>query len=284
MTTLNEMMAHVRNRFAVAGIEDPMAEARILLGGLLGYSRTDFIARGQDHIPLDDEVRIHEAVGRRVKGEPPYRILGRRGFFGLELCLSKDTLEPRPDTEILVELVLGLLKDRTGDPLRILDLGTGTGAICLALLSQLPNAQGTGSDLAQDALDTAARNAALNGLAARFTTVRSRWFEEISGLYDVIVSNPPYIRSDVIPALDREVRDHDPLLALDGGADGLDAYRAIATGAGTFLKPGGIVAVETGFDQKSAVKEIFESAGFEQVAAARDLAGNDRAQAFRAEA
>lgn len=281
MTTLDAMMAHIRNCFLVAGIEDPMAEARILVGGMLGLTRTDFITRGEDHLSLDDEARIHDAAGRRTRGEPPYRILGRREFYGLDLTLSKDTLEPRPDTEVLVDLVLTLFDSRRGEPLGILDLGTGTGAICLALLAGLAKATGTGADLVRGALDTAVENAALNGLSDRFRVVRSDWFTNISGAYDVIVSNPPYIRSGVIPSLDREVREHDPLLALDGGTDGLDAYRAIAGGARIFLKTAGIVAVETGFDQKGAVQEIFESAGFERIAATKDLAGNDRAQAFR---
>jgi release factor glutamine methyltransferase len=280
MTTLSEMMAHIRNCFLVAGIEDPMAEARIIVGGLLGLSRTDFVTRGEDHLKLEDEVLIHDAVGRRTRGEPPYRILGRREFYGLDLALSKDTLEPRPDTEVLVDLVFDLVKHRRQEPLDIIDLGTGTGAICLALLSQLPNASGTGTDLAPGALATAAGNAESNGLGNRFKTIESRWFEKISGRYDVIVSNPPYINSDVIPALDREVREHDPLLALDGGPDGLDAYRAIASGAAGFLKPNGFVAVETGFDQKKSVKDIFESAGFAEISAVKDLAGNDRAQVF----
>lgn len=281
MTTLNDMMAHLRNHFAVAGIEDPMAEARILVGGIIGLTRTDFVTRGEDHIPLQHEIAIHEASGRRVRGEPVYRILGRREFYGLELGLSKDTLEPRPDTEALVDLVFNLIKDRRREPLEILDLGTGTGAICLALLSQLPEARGTGTDLASGALAQAAANAEANGLGDRFNTVESRWFEKISGRYDVIVSNPPYISSSVIPELDREVREHDPLLALDGGKDGLDAYRDIAANAAPFLEANGIVAVETGFDQKKSVRDIFESAGFVEIAAAKDLAGNDRAQAFR---
>lgn len=282
MTTLDEMMAHIRNRFMVADIEDPMAEARILVGGLLNLSRTDFITRSDDHIPLADETRIHDAVYRRIQGEPPYRILGRREFYGLDLGLSKDTLEPRPDTEVLVDLVLTLLKDRKQAPLDIIDLGTGTGAICLALLSELPNARGTGTDLAPGALAQAAENAAANGLADRFTTLESRWFDRISGRYDVIVSNPPYINSDVIPGLDREVREHDPMLALDGGADGLDAYRDIAASAAEYLKQDGIIAVETGYDQKQTVRKIFESAGFVEISAVKDYAGNDRAQAFRA--
>ncbi|MBX9458045.1 MAG: peptide chain release factor N(5)-glutamine methyltransferase [Rhizobium sp.] len=282
MTTLKEMLALVRSRLAGAGVEDPMAEARILVGGLLDLGRTDLITRGEDRVAPEDEVRIFHATDRRVAGEPPYRILGRRGFHGIELRLSRDTLEPRPDTEVLVDLVLDLVSERRNELLEILDLGTGTGAICLALLANLPLAQGTGTDLAQGALDTAKDNAALNGLSDRFGTTRSNWFEAVSGLYDVIVSNPPYIRSDIVPTLDREVREHDPLLALDGGTDGLDAYRVIARDAGRFLNPSGLVAVETGYDQKATVRAVFESAGFQEVAARADLAGHDRAQVFRA--
>ncbi|MGV3549135.1 peptide chain release factor N(5)-glutamine methyltransferase [Rhizobium sp.] len=281
MTTLDHMMAHLRNYFMHGNIEDPMAEARILVGGIMGLTRTDFITKAEDHIPLEHEIAIHDAAGRRVRGEPVYRILGKRGFYGLELKISDETLDPRPDTEVLVDLVLDLLEGRRNESLDILDLGIGTGAVCLVLLSELPNARGTGTDLAQGALDTAAGNAALNGLASRFGTVRSNWFADLSGRYDVIVSNPPYIRSDVIPTLDREVREHDPMLALDGGTDGLDAYRAIAKGAARFLKPAGLIAVETGFDQKDSVRNIFEQAGFDAVAAAKDYAGNDRAQAFK---
>jgi release factor glutamine methyltransferase len=282
MTTLDEMMGHLRRAFAVAGVEDPMAEARIIVGGLLGLERADFITKGEEHLGLDDEARILEASGRRKRGEPPYRILGSRPFYGLEFKLSKGTLEPRPDTEILVDTVLDLVKNRRDAPLRILDLGTGTGAICLALLSELPNATGTGADLSADALATATINAELNGLAVRFTAVESRWFDNISGSYDVIVSNPPYIRSSVIPTLDRTVREHDPLLALDGGEDGLDAYRDIAAGARAFLNADGIIAVETGYDQREDVGKVFEKEGFLLLKAVKDYAGNDRVQAFSA--
>lgn len=283
MTTLDEMMAHIRNRFAVAGVEDPAAEARIIVGGLLGLDRVDFITKGGEQLALDDETRIQEAAGRRVHGEPPYRILGRRSFYGLEFNLGKETLEPRPDTEILVDAVLDALKGREDEPLSILDLGTGTGAIVLALLSQLPNARGAGVDLSPAALVTAKGNAALNGLADRFAVRQSDWFENISGTYDVIVSNPPYISRKVIPSLDREVRDFDPHLALDGGEDGLDAYRAIASMARPFLKENALVAVETGFDQRHAVEEIFRSRDFVLAKAWKDYGGNDRAQVFRTE-
>lgn len=281
MTTLTEMMNHIRNRFMIAGVEDPIAEARIIVGGLLDLERVDFITKGDEHLSLEDEIRIHDAVGRRVRGEPPYRILGRRSFYGLEFKLSAETLEPRPDTETLVDAVLEELKGRESDPLALIDLGTGTGAILQALLSQLPNARGMGIDLSADALATAEENAALNGLSDRFAVRQSDWFEKISGTYDVIVSNPPYIESKVISSLDREVRDFDPHLALDGGVDGLDAYRAIAANARPFLKQNGLIAVETGFDQKHSVEEIFRKHGFILVKARKDYGGNDRVQIFR---
>lgn len=281
MTTLSEMLADIRTRLTVAGIEDPAAEARIIVGGLLDLERVDFITRGDEQLTPENETRIREAIGRRLDGEPPYRILGRRSFYGLEFKLSKATLEPRPDTEILVETVLEELRDRRSEPLSILDLGTGTGAIVLALLSQLPRARGVGVDLSRVALDTAGENAALNGLADRFDVRQSDWFAKISGTYDVIVSNPPYIETKVIPSLDRGVREYDPHLALDGGDDGLSAYRAIAAKARSFLNENGLIAVETGFDQRYTVEEIFRKNGFLLVKARKDYGGNDRVQIFR---
>jgi release factor glutamine methyltransferase len=281
MTTLAEMMLHVRNAFAVAGIEDPAAEARIIVGGLLGLERADFIARGDRTIDAGEEAAIHAAMARRARGEPPYRILGRRAFYGLELALSAGTLEPRPDTEILVDLVLDELKGHERQALAIADLGTGTGAICLALLSQLPNATGLGVDLSEDALATASQNAASNGLSDRFAVCQSNWFDKITGRYDVIVSNPPYIPSRTIASLEREVRDFDPLLALDGGVDGLECYRVIASGSAAFLTEDGLVAVETGFDQRQAVEDIFLANRFILAQARKDYGGNHRAQAFR---
>jgi release factor glutamine methyltransferase len=280
MATLDEMMMRIRARYAAAAIEDPAAEARILVGGLLGLERIDFIARGDRAIDAADELRIEQAVERRLNGEPPYRILGRRPFFGLELGLSRETLEPRPDTEILVTTVLDHLAGRNDDRLRILDLGTGTGAICLALLTMLPNAHGWGSDISEDALTTARANARANGLASRFDTICSDWFQNISGCFDVIVSNPPYIESNTIPLLAREVREHDPAAALDGGPDGLDAYRKIARKSGYHLEKDGILGLETGFDQRNAVEVIFTEAGFRLLDARKDFGNNHRVQIY----
>lgn len=226
---------------------------------------------------------IRAAVKRRAVREPVHRILGAREFFGLTLGLSPETLEPRPDTEILVERLIPFAERIAADKAvcRILDLGTGTGAICLALLQTVPQATGIGADISRDALSTALANAARNGLSDRFETLESSWFAAVSGRFDIIVSNPPYIRSSVMATLEPEVLNHDPAAALDGGADGLDAYRAIAAGVVAFLDAGGIVCLEIGYDQRQAVTTLFEASGFTLVDQAKDLGGNDRALIFR---
>ena len=222
-------------------------------------------------------------MSRRIAGEPVHRILGFRDFYGLRLSLSSQTLEPRPDTETLVDAVLPFVRNtvaRKGE-CSILDLGTGTGAIALALIHLAPAARATGADVSDDALATAAGNARTLGLAERFCAKKSDWFAEISGRYDAIVSNPPYISSDDIEALQKEVRDFDPRRALDGGRDGLEAYRVIADGVASHLEEDGIVAVEIGNAQKDDVTGIFASVGFDMIDARRDLAGNDRVLVFK---
>ncbi|MDR6819630.1 release factor glutamine methyltransferase [Neorhizobium sp. 2083] len=282
MTVLSAAVADARSRLSAAGLPDAAIEARLLIGGLLGLSSTEVFVGGERVLTEEEIARIENAVGRRLKREPVHRILGSREFHGMELLISRETLEPRPDTEILVDSMLahvGQIVAGKGSA-RILDLGTGTGAIILALLKESPKAQGIGSDISPDALQTATQNAARLGLAERFQAIRSHWFDAISGCFDIIVSNPPYIRSDVIPALEPEVRDFDPLAALDGGPDGLEAYRAIAAGAGDFLEKDGVIGVEIGFDQKETVTAIFRAAGFALVEAVRDYGDNDRVLVF----
>lgn len=280
---LDEMMVEVRGLFRQADLDDPALEARILISGLLDLEAAALISRGRSLLCADDVARIRAAAVRRLEGEPVYRILGWREFCGLKLTLSKDTLEPRPDTEVLVEAMLPVLQGliERGRKPRILDLGTGTGAICLALLKDCPQATGTGTDISEDALATARANADMNGLGRRFETLRSDWFAAVDGRFDVIVSNPPYIPSADIPGLDREVREHDPLAALDGGADGLDPYRVIANQAAGHLAECGFVAVEFGWDQLEAVRSIFTGNGFTALRAIRDYGGRDRAMIFQ---
>ncbi|MHB0950546.1 MAG: peptide chain release factor N(5)-glutamine methyltransferase [Allorhizobium sp.] len=280
--TVSGLTAQAKRRFAEAGLSTPSTDARILISGLLGLSLSQVIVRGSDTVPPKECVQIHEAIERRVRREPVYRILGHREFYGLDLQLSPATLEPRPDTEILVDHLLPHLKRIVAENgrARILDLGTGTGAIALALLKECPQAVAVGSDISKDALSIARRNADLNGVADQFETVQSAWFESVNGLFDIIVSNPPYIPTAAVADLEPEVRNYDPAAALDGGEDGLDAYRAIAEKVGDFVRPGGIVAVEIGHDQKDAVSYLFEKAGFLLAEAFRDYGGNDRVLLF----
>lgn len=281
MTTLGEAVADARARFSAAGFADAAIEARILIGGLLELSSTEVFVGGDREIAAASLAKIEDAVARRLKREPVHRILGKREFHGLDFLISKETLEPRPDTEVLVDSILDEARQFVGErDIRILDLGTGTGAIILALLDGLPSATGIGSDISVDALNTAAENARRLGLEQRFQAVQSHWFDKIDGSFDIIVSNPPYIRSDVIPDLDPEVRDFDPMAALDGGSDGLTAYREIASQAEGFLKADGCVGVEIGFDQRQAVTELFEAAGFKLLLAGRDYGDNDRVLIF----
>ncbi|WP_411036696.1 peptide chain release factor N(5)-glutamine methyltransferase [Shinella sp. BYT-45] len=281
-TTLAEVLAAARRRLSEAGVADAAGDVRVLVAGVLGLSPTAAVTDGAR--PLDDaQVKaIDRALARRAAHEPVHRILGRRAFSRLDLILSPETLEPRPDTEILVDALVPHARRIVAETgcCRILDLGTGTGAICLALLDLVPGAVGVGTDLSAGALETAMRNADMNGVADRFEAVESDWFAAVTGVFDIIVSNPPYIVRSVIGTLDDEVRLYDPILALDGGRDGLDAYRAIAAGAGGHLRENGLVAYEIGYDQKEEVTAIMRENGFSRVESVQDLGGNDRVLVF----
>lgn len=280
--TASVLIAEARRRFAEAELGDPATDARVLVAGVLGLSLSDVLTRGDVEVSREQAEEVRAAITRRCKHEPVHRILGRRWFYGLDLQLSPATLEPRPDTEILVDCVLPHLKRKIAEKgtARLLDLGVGTGAISLALLKECPQARAVGSDISEEALSTAERNAYINGVAERFETVHSAWFSHINGRFDIIVSNPPYIPTGVVAELDPEVRNYDPLTALDGGEDGLDAYRALSTGAGDYLLANGLVAVEIGYDQKKSVTTLFENAGFSLFEARRDYGGNDRVLLF----
>ena len=282
MTTLSDLVVDARSRLSAAGLPDAALEARILIGGLLGLTATEVFVEGDRMIGAGERAEIENAIARRLKREPVHRILGRREFHGMMLRLSPATLEPRPDTEILVDAVLPRVRQivASGGKARILDLGTGTGAIILALLKECPQATGVGTDISDDALQTARENAASLGLADRFDTIASNWLENVDGQFDLVVSNPPYIRTDVIAALEPEVREFDPMRALDGGPDGLECYRAIAEGAGRVLTQGGLIGLEIGYDQKDSVTTVFVAKGFVLRQAFRDFGDNDRVLLF----
>jgi release factor glutamine methyltransferase len=265
-----------------AAIESAELDARLLIGHALGLDLTGLISAAQRQLTADESARLEEFARRRLAGEPVARIVGEREFWGLSLQLSSATLVPRPDTETVVELALELLR-ADGDlnrPLRIADLGTGSGAILLALLSELPAATGFGTDISELALQTAAANAARAGLLERATFIACDYASGLSGLFDLIVSNPPYIRSADIGGLAVEVRNHDPLAALDGGADGLDAYRALIPQAACHLASGAALVVEAGEGQSGQIRALMTAAGLTPTRAPKaDLAGIPRAVA-----
>ena len=278
--SLDEARRDIRARLEAAGIESPELDARLLLGEVLHLDLTGLIAGAARTLNANEAATLESFVQRRIAGEPVARILGHKEFWGLPLALSPGTLVPRPDTETIVEAALSLLKEdgRINDRLRIADIGTGSGAILLALLSELPNAQGLGTDINPDALRTAAGNAAALGLNERARFIQCDYASALEGPFDLIVSNPPYIPSRDIDGLAIEVREHDPRLALDGGADGLDAYRVIVPAAFELLAPGSVVVVEVGQGQAKDVARLMAEKGLDSgLPAKADLNGIQRA-------
>jgi release factor glutamine methyltransferase len=270
-------------RFKSGDIDSPEFDARILVGAALGLDLTGMIAAATRPVTAAEAGRLEDFVCRRLQGEPVARILGSKEFWGLPLQLSAATLVPRPDTETVVALALQMLRaGPDADRPRIADIGTGSGAILLALLSELPDAVGVGTDISAAALRTASANARDLELAGRAAFVACDYVSALSGPFDLIVSNPPYIRSAEIKDLASEVRDHDPLGALDGGSDGLNAYRALIPQAARLLAPGGILALEVGHDQGADVEQLVAAAGLTLRGPPRtDLAGIPRAVAGR---
>jgi release factor glutamine methyltransferase len=270
-------------RFKSARIDSAELDARMLAGAALGLDLTGLIAATTRIVTPDEAARLENFTQRRLAGEPVARILGVKEFWGLALQLSPATLVPRPDTETVVELALEMKREhRLDSPRRIADLGTGSGALLLALLSEWREATGVGTDISVEALQTASRNAERLGLAPRASFVACNYAAGLSGMFDLIVSNPPYIRSVDIAGLGREVRDHDPRLALDGGADGLDAYRVLIPQAARLLASGGALIVEAGYGQSGPISELMATSGLTPESPAKaDLAGIPRAVAGR---
>jgi release factor glutamine methyltransferase len=279
--TIEQARRALAARLRAAGLDSPDLDARVLTGHALDLDHATLVAAAAQPLDAAALARIEAFATRRLAGEPVSRIVGAREFWGLRLAVTPAVLVPRPETETLVELALALI-DRGGARtrvLRIADLGVGSGAILLALLSELPGARGTGTDIAGDALDVARRNADELGLRARAEFLQSDYGNALQGPFDLVVSNPPYIASGAIPGLDREVRDHDPRHALDGGADGLAAYRAIASDAPRLLSPGGHLVVEIGAGQQQEVERLFDASGLAIAAVRPDLSGIVRAVA-----
>ena len=278
--TRAQALRNLRQTLLQAGFETAALDARLLVLAALRIPAAELITRPDLPLTAPEADTLANFARRRLAHEPVARIVGEREFWGLPFGLSPETLVPRPDTETVVETALGLVPDRAA-PLRIADFGTGSGCLLVALLHELPNAAGLGIDLSFEALVTARRNAWANGVGARAHFALSRWAEGVSGPFDLIVSNPPYIASPVIPGLDPEVRDHDPLLALDGGPDGLEPYRIILGEAGRLLAPGGLLVVEIGYDQAQDVKDLARAHGLEILNVVYDLSGSPRCVALK---
>jgi len=269
-------------RLQAAGIEEAGLDARLLVGAALELDLTGLVTQAARRLTAEEAARVEAYAQRRIAGEPVARILGTREFWGLPLRLSDATLVPRPDTETVVERALELFRERKIKQPRIADIGTGSGAILLALLHEIPDAYGVGTDLSLTALGTARGNAASLGLGNRSAFVACSYLAALSGPLDLIVSNPPYIPSAEIPKLSIEVREHDPPLALDGGNDGYDAYRALIPQAAERLAPGGALIVEAGQGQARNIETLMAAAALVVDRPPKaDLAGIPRAVSAR---
>ncbi len=273
--TLVKAWTGARERLKAAGIDSPAIDARLMLETAAGVSRTDIISDPYRELTPEQAATFDDYLARRAAREPVSHILGRKGFWKIMLGVSKHVLTPRPDTEVIVDSILAAFDEHRH--FTILDLGVGSGAILLAILAERPNAKGLGVDISSEALAVARENAANLGLESQVALLRGDWTQGLGdATFDVVVANPPYIPSAHIESLEPEVRDYEPRLALDGGTDGLDAYRGLAPEILRVLKPDGVFAVEIGFDQSEAVEALFREAGAEDVRTRKDLADKDR--------
>ena len=264
-----------RERLQAARVDSPVIDARLLLEAAADASRADIITDPYRPLTAEQAARLDDYVGRRARREPVSRILGRKGFWKIALKVTPDVLSPRPDTETVVDEALRAFPAAMA--FQVLDIGVGSGAILLSILAERPAATGLGVDVSHEALAVARENAANLDLDRRATFLRTSWADGLQdGAFDLVVSNPPYIATDVIETLEPEVREHEPRLALDGGPDGLDAYRSLAPEVLRVLKPGGAFLVEIGYDQAEAVTALFAAAGADGLRVVRDLGDRDR--------
>lgn len=275
MTSLVKAWKDAQLKLKAAQVDSPAIDARLLLEAAAGVTRLDVVTDPYREIPDSAVATLNAYVERRARREPVSRILGRKGFWKIMLNVSPHVLTPRPDTEVIVDLALRQFPERM--PFTMLDIGVGSGAILLAILAERPAAKGLGTDISEEALAVAKDNAANLGLEGRAAFLRTSWADGLEDEgFDLVVSNPPYIRSDVIPTLEPEVKDHEPHLALDGGPDGLKPYRILAPEILRLLKPAGMFAVECGFDQAAAVRQLFDEAGAGDTAIVKDLGDRER--------
>ena len=273
--TLAEAVAALGRRLGAAGIEGGAGDARLLASHVLGIDRVRLHVDRDRRLSATELAALGRAGGRRAAGEPVSRIVGRREFWSLSFELCPDTLDPRPDSETVVEAALERVPDRSR-PLRLLDLGTGSGCLLIALLTELPRGWGVGVDISDRAAAMARRNAGRLGVGSRAAFLAADWGQALGGRFDLVVGNPPYIAGPEIAALAPEVARFDPLRALAGGADGLDAYRILAPALPGLLAPGGSAVLEVGAGQAADVASLLEDAGMVDLRIVADLAGVQR--------
>ncbi len=275
---IKSITKELTREFSEIGIDTAVLDARWLIEAVSGVNQTILFLEPEIALTEEQFLQLQAMVERRKKFEPVAKILGEKEFYGRAFKVTKDVLDPRPDTETLIDVVL---KSQTNTAaLRFLDVGVGSGAIAITLLCEKPNWQGVASDISDKALVIANENSENLSVADRLTFVKTSWMSGIDGSFDFIVSNPPYIGSFEIDELSQDVKGYDPVLALDGGRDGLEAYRRIALTSGALLKPKGKIYLEIGYMQASQVIDIFRSAGFSipktPDCVTKDLGGNDR--------
>ena len=284
--TLSAALRHAAVALRAQGVDEPAADARRLAAAVLGMSAAQMLAHPEHVLSPEQASRLSGLLARRARREPVSRILGEREFYGRVFSISPATLDPRPDSETLVEAALALVRAEGSParPLRILDVGTGSGCLLLSLLAELPNATGVGTDVSEPALCVARDNASRLGLASRASWLVADMIEGLDGPFDLLISNPPYVATAEIAMLEPEVRSFDPLAALDGGPDGLHAFHRLAPGCGEIV-PDGWIVLEVGHEQADAVAALLGAAlgraGASRPRIFRDLAGRQRCVAMR---
>lgn len=275
MATLQEVWRDMRAKFGDAGIDTPTLDARLLVQAALNLTHEELLMRPHQPLTPEQEKTLASHTARRLRHEPVSRIVGKRGFWKSFFKVTPATLDPRPDSETLITAVTQNVD--IGQPLKIIDLGTGTGCLLLSLLQEIPQATGEGIDISAEAIETARENAESLDLAARATFMKKDWRDLPNGAsYDVVISNPPYIAPDEIPGLAPDVREYDPITALSDGVDGLQCYRDIVEILPRVLSPDGLLCVEIGARQAFSVKGIIAAGGLTVLQTITDLAGHDR--------
>jgi len=271
---INSAKRFLTKQFEQAELATPDIDARLLVMAATGFNRSELIANGTDFLSQDAFTKISEFADRRLSGEPVDHILAKREFYGRNFHISKDVLSPRPDTECLIDQALPFLENLEHP--KILELGSGTGAIILTLLAECEGATGIAADISKHAINMTQKNASALGLSKRLNIIESDWFSHVEGNYDLIISNPPYIDEKAMTELSPEVKNYDPHLALFGGIDGLNPYRVIARDGHNHLNTQGALILEIGFDQAIVVRDILKQNNWQNITLFQDLAGQDR--------